>query len=285
MKDTVTQEELNAYFSESKERNKPRVNTLGIPRLRINSTAEDAKGEIIIDAKGKPLGAGSWQLDGSTNYAKVIKFLPIMVRYQYTRLTKEFKLAAASIYFKDSEWNVEPLDSAGGVRCGRPSGKALKSLPLEKQNEWRKIVPADMHVFGLAFFGDDKEGVPCDFKVRGNKFKTVSDVLKASEPYEAKYFELSLEKEVSGAVKYFNIRMEPIADASPNEHILVTHKKFLEYVNDYNETVVTKHKQIRAEVSTNAATAKLMDSIIDSKDYADNGVVEDLNDDFPEFTD
>lgn len=272
----VSEEDAKAYFSESRSKKGS-----GIPRLRINSSAEDADGNIITDAAGKPLGAGTFFVDGVDIYQKEILFVPVFQYSQYTKLTKEFKLECQTVYMDG--WDTEPLDSNGGLRCGRPSSQALAQLPADEQAEWKKNVPASLHVFGLAFFDEGpKEGIPVDFRVSGGKFAVVSEALKSVKEYRRYFFKLSLKRMTTsnGGNTYFELAMEKTKDKVQVTPFLIdTANLFNTYVEEANARIIESHKEAVSEEALNETTKDFMDNIINSTEYTE--VEPELNDEVP----
>lgn len=270
---TVTAEDIAAYQAESA---KPKSGD-GLPRLKIRSSAEDESGQIILGNDGKPLGGGAYYIDGYDVNQKEVRFLPMVRSYQYTKLTEDFKLDSSSIFFKD--WAREPLDSKGGVRCGRPAAKAMKKLDVATQDKWRKEVPCSMHVMGLAFFnGGPAEGIPVDFRVAGGKFAAVAEALDGVKDWNNNYFTLSTERDTNGGTVFYNVIMKSTGEkVQLTPFIISTLVGFNTYLNSYNDKIIEKHTQTTNDAYSNAQAEGVMSNIIEAKDYTE--VV--LNSDLP----
>lgn len=259
---TVSAEDIAAYYAESA---KPKHT--GIPRLKINARAEDDSGTIILDTEGKPLGGGSFFVDGINAYQKEVKFIPMIKCYQYTKLTEDFKLDSATIYFKD--WNTEPLDSKGGVRCGRPDAKSLRKLGEVAQEEYKKQVPCSLHLFGLVFFdGGPGEGIPVDLRVSGGKFAAVSEALENTPQWNGRYFTLGTKRATNGGTVFYELIIRPTRDMiTPTPFVIARLHDFNAYIKGYNESVIEKHQAAVNEGYSNAQAEGVMSNIIDVSNY------------------
>ena len=270
----VSQEELDAFYNQNKKK------VVGIPRLKINSRAEDSLGNVIVGTDGKPLGAGTFCVDGAEVFQKEIKFIPLLSYNQYTKLNSEFKLESATVYFDD--WGTEPLDSTGGVRCGRPYAKVLKAMTEDTQKEWKKEVPLNLHMFGLAFFeGGPEEGIPVDFRVSGGKYAAASKALQSVDRMNTHYFKLSLKRDSNGGTVFFNLIMEATGErVTPTPYIIGVNNSFKAFIADANEKILEQHKAVAANRLVNASATDFMNSIVSDTDYTDITDPE-LNDEVP----
>jgi hypothetical protein len=266
---TVTQEELDAFYNQNKKK------VSGIPRLKINSRAEDSLGNVIVGKDGKPLGAGTFCIDGAEVYQKEIKFVPLMAYNQYTKLNSEFKLESASIYF--DSWDAEPLDSTGGVRCGRPASKLLKNMDEATQKEWKKNVPLTLHMFGLAFFdGGPEEGIPVNFRVSGGKYAAASKAIQSVDRMNTHYFKLSLKRDSNGGTVFFNLIMEATGErVTPTPFMISANNNFKTYITESNNKIIEQHKAAAANRLTNAAATDFMANIVSDVEYTDTGYLDD----------
>lgn len=255
----------------------------GFPRLTINKSAEDADGNIIMDAKGKAIGSGNFAISSLGLYQKEILFQPLEVRYQYQKYTKDFKIESRTTMFTSDDWNKDPVDSTGTIRCGRPDKTGMALLGPTEQGEVRKNIPCFMHVFGLAFFdGGDPQGTPVDFRVSGGKFSTVSEALGSVKNIRNNLFRLRLVKDSKGNNVFFSVVMELVSDKTPavTAHTIETLNSFLDYISSENEKVYDSYKNNLNKKIMNQGAKQFMADVMEA-DYTE--IEPDLLDDEAPF--
>lgn len=140
-----------------------------MPSLAINIATED-------DA-GNDIPAKTFTLIGSGEYSKSVKFRPLAYYSRLLAMKQDgttWKTTNETIFFKGGE---QPIDSRGGIGCGRLLGKSIPESWTEEQKKANKAKAAFYgFLFGLVYF-EGKEPVLCNFRLPATKSYAVSTVL------------------------------------------------------------------------------------------------------------
>lgn len=279
---TVSPDKLAWFEAQLQAKKTTKANLF--PRLGINKTAEDAEGNVIVDSKGVPLGSGTYAIDSLKLYQKEIKFQPFFVKYNFQKYTEDFKIASRTIFFDD--WGTQPIDSTGGIRCGRPDKKGMANYSEQDQEKYKKEVPCFMHVFGFAFFdGGNQHGELVDFRVAGGKFFAVSEGLKLAQDNPYALFDLSLVRDGKGKNIFYSINMTLSADkADSSDYFIDSYRKSQDWVDAENEAVVAAHHKANQDKLRNTNAKNLMDNIVETtfEEVEEDDNAWALNDDLPE---
>lgn len=227
------------------------------PRMTINSQAEDDE--------GRPLRPGTFVIPHEVHgrvYSKkpktttTIHFRPMVIQYQYNVYDSELKqYTSRSIFFKD--WREDILDTSGGRRCGKVTGKAKDNLN-EYEKEQQKKIKCQRYMFGLLAMdgvtasGEDVviEDMPVLFRHGGLNFMSIgevlSDIQKNGQLPWSHYLELGTKREIHGANTFYTCTVEKVPGAemgslTKDEMLIAAH--FMDYVSAENDEVVRLHNK------------------------------------------
>mgnify|MGYP003151659137 FL=1 len=184
--------DLQAFESLSKEEimkmtgqdDGSQISSGSLPRLTINRTSEDDDGNA--------LRTGVYTIYDSESEARVyglkdkpIHFRPFINAYQYMEYDAENNnYPCSSVIFKS--WKDEPIDSNGGVRCGKVIGKDKDQLSQAEIDAQRNIKCYRL-VYGLLSMeattstgeATTIEEMPILWRVTGMNFKPIGETLKS----------------------------------------------------------------------------------------------------------
>ena len=245
----------------------------GLPVLAIVKEAQDQAGEFFLDSKGKPIGGGHYNIEGTDLRAKNIRFRPLLITHQYIKYDKaaadkgEWKVECQSVYSDDQYGNV--LDTAGGVRCGMPNYDKNKPLSPEAWKEINRLIKCYTHAFGIAYFpGEDEAGILVDLKVSGvGKGKIVNDLKahfkKAKLDYKLYEVELGTKANSNGQNKFFDITYNVLPVRLDYLGIREAYAEVLDLVREKENFVMDKRMELvesqRRQASGNAEDDALIE--------------------------
>lgn len=252
---TINTNNFDALAQLTGQATAPVGDNLGLPRLRINRDAVDDNDQPI------PIGTFAITLDGKTLYSKTCIFRPLVNMYQYQLYSPDEKRTLNRSIFVPNFFDVEPIDEQGGVRCGKLTGKQLKSLPEAEQKlikEQQKNHKTYRFVWGYVSMADaaDREGnkhpvdkVLCYMRLSGDNFSPFGDAVdrlskqrKAMQSYD---FVCSLERKVNGATKYYQAKFDvDLSKAQPITPAMVQDiEQILITIKERNAEIIEKHKE------------------------------------------
>lgn len=185
--------------------------TLPFAYLSVNRDADDADGNV--------LPVGTFKLAHPTLgniFAKTVVFRPFMNTYRYSKYDPELeKTVSRTIFFK-SFGEKEIPDSAGGMKCGKVTGKAKNDLSDVEKVE-QKDIKCHRHLFGVVTMtGVDKDGKehvvdsqPAAMKLGGVNFMPIGEAMDALTKKKLLMFNhefnLSLRRDKNGATVFYHI--------------------------------------------------------------------------------
>ena len=161
------------------------ISSGNLSRLTINRAAEDDD--------GNQLSAGVYTVYDSGIEAKVysikdkaIQFRPFINAYQYMQYDPDNNsYPCSSVVFKS--WKEEPIDTNGGVRCGKVIGKDKEQLTQAEIDAQRNIkcyrlVYGLLSMDGTTATGDATtiDAMPVLFRVTGSNFTPIGEASAAS---------------------------------------------------------------------------------------------------------
>ena len=245
--------------------------TPSLPRLMINRNPEDDDGNRL------PIGSFSiYHNDAGENiYGKPIKFRPFISAMQYMEYSAEEEAyLSRSIIFKN--WKDEPIDTVGGVRCGKVPFKDRANLSADELADQRskkcyRLVYGEVTFIGKTASGADYEvkDYPVLWRVTGTQFNPVGNALKSISQRKKLMFNclltLETEKKKAGANVFYIAKIAVNADAGikltkADEDTL---RNFQEVIDTENTEVFELYKQAKKGKATSddAADAKVINDV------------------------
>lgn len=245
--------------------------TPSLPRLMINRNPEDDDGNRL------PIGSFViYHNDAGENiYGKPIKFRPFISAMQYMEYSAEEEAyLSRSIIFKN--WKDEPIDTVGGVRCGKVPFKDRANLSADELADQRskkcyRLVYGEVTFTGKTASGADYEvkDYPVLWRVTGTQFNPVGNALKSISQRKKLMFNclltLETEKKKAGANVFYIAKIAVDADAGikltkADEDTL---RNFQELIDTENTEVFELYKQAKKGKATSddAADAKVINDV------------------------
>lgn len=225
-----------------------------LAQLKINRNADDDEGRQL------PVGT-YFVYDNESRqniYGKPVFFRPFINVYQYRKYDASVNAySAESILFRN--WNEDILDTTGGLKCGKISGKAALSLS-ESEQRANKAVQCVRLLFGTVTFSGTSVGVktetvvnalPCVWRSRGVAFKPIGDAIE-SLSRENKFmfnhvFELTTRREKTGDNVYYTPVLK-ITDQTPalvDDPDIKHMQMFREFIDARNAEVHAKWSAVQ----------------------------------------
>tara|TARA_R100000656_G_scaffold1119_1_gene2086 strand:- start:876 stop:1847 length:972 start_codon:yes stop_codon:yes gene_type:complete len=271
--------ELQAFEALSKEEimkmtgqdDGSQISSGSLPRLTINRTSEDDDGNA--------LRTGVYTIYDSESEAKVyslkdkaVHFRPFINAYQYMEYDAENNnYPCSSVVFKS--WKDEPIDSNGGVRCGKVIGKDKQQLTQAEIDSQRNIKCYRL-VYGLlSMEATTATGeataiaeMPVLWRVTGMNFKPIGETLKSLKGRNSLMFNhvlnLTTKRKKSGSNVFY------VASIRVDDKEIQFSKKDLEHmdmfndiVNEENTRVSEKWKDANSNKKKDKAAIKVVEAI------------------------
>jgi len=249
------------------------ISTGTIDRLIINRAAEDDD--------GNQLSAGVYSTYDSSVESKVysikdkpIKFRPFINAFQYMEYDADNNnYPCSSVIFKS--WKDEPIDTDGGVRCGKVIGKAKEQLTPAQIDAQRNIKCYRL-VYGLVSMdattptGEPTkvDAMPVLFRVTGSNFTPIGEALKSLKGRESlmqnHVLNLTTKRRKAGSNVYYvsevNIDNKEIPFTQKDlEHM----DMFNALIGEENTRVSTKWQNANSNKEQDAASAKVINELSD----------------------
>ena len=242
-----------------------------LPRLMINRNPEDDDGHRL------PIGSFNvYHTEAGENiYGKPITFRPFLSAMQYMEYNaEEGAYLSRSIIFKN--WKDEPIDTVGGVRCGKVPFKERASLTADQLAEQRskkcyRLVYGLVSFIGKTATGTDHEvkDYPVLWRVTGTQFNPVGNALKLISQRKKLMFNcllnLETEKRKAGANVFYVAKINVDADANVKltKEDENTIRNFQELIDTENKDVFTLYQQAKKSKITNddVINAKVIDEV------------------------
>jgi len=271
--------ELQAFEALSKEEimkmtgqdDGSQISSGSLPRLAINRASEDDDGNA--------LRTGVYTIYDSESEAKVyslkdkaVRFRPFINAYQYMEYDAENNnYPCSSVVFKS--WKDEPIDSNGGVRCGKVIGKDKQQLTQAEIDSQRNIKCYRL-VYGLlSMEATTATGeataiaeMPVLWRVTGMNFKPIGETLKSLKGRNSLMFNhvlnLTTKRKKSGSNVFY------VASIRVDDKEIQFSKKDLEHmdmfndiVNEENTRVSEKWKDANSNKKKDKAAIKVVEAI------------------------
>ena len=271
--------ELQAFEALSKEEimkmtgqdDGSQISSGSLPRLTINRTSEDDDGYA--------LRTGVYTIYDSESEAKVyslkdkaVHFRPFINAYQYMEYDAENNnYPCSSVVFKS--WKDEPIDSNGGVRCGKVIGKDKQQLTQAEIDSQRNIKCYRL-VYGLlSMEATTATGeataiaeMPVLWRVTGMNFKPIGETLKSLKGRNSLMFNhvlnLTTKRKKSGSNVFYvaSIRVDD-KETQFSKKDLEHMDMFNDIVNEENTRVSEKWKDANSNKKKDKASIKVVEAI------------------------
>ena len=249
------------------------ISTGTIDRLIINRAAEDDD--------GNQLSAGVYSTYDSSIESKVysikdkaIQFRPFINAFQYMEYDPdENSYPSTSVIFKS--WKDEPIDSNGGVRCGKVIGKDKEQL-TQAQVDAQRNIKCYRLVYGLVSMdattstGDPTkvENLPVLFRVTGSNFTPIGEAFKSLKGRESlmqnHVLNLTTNRRKAGSNVYY------VSEVNIDSKEVPFTKKDLEHmdmfnalIEEENTRISTKWQKANTHKKEDAASAKVINELAD----------------------
>jgi hypothetical protein len=179
-----------------------------------------------------------------------------------------------SIIFKN--WKDEPIDTVGGVRCGKVPFKERANLTADQLAEQRskkcyRLVYGLVSFIGKTAAGADHEvkDYPVLWRVTGTQFNPVGNALKSISQRKKLMFNcllnLETEKRKAGANVFYVAKINVDADANVKltKEDENTIRNFQELIDTENKDVFTLYQQAKKSNITkdDVINAKVIDEV------------------------
>ena len=244
-----------------------------LSRLTINRSAEDDD--------GNQLSAGVYTVYDSSIEDRVysikdkpIQFRPFINSYQYMEYDpNNNSYPCSSVIFKS--WKDEPIDTNGGVRCGKVIGKDKEQLS-EAEIEAQRNIKCYRLVYGLVSFdGTTPKGEPATvdsmpvlFRVTGSNFTPIGEALKSLKGRESlmqnHLLNLKTTRKKAGSNVYYVSQI-----SVDNKEVEFTQKDlehmdmFRALIEEENARVSEKYQNAVKNKESDAASAKVINEMED----------------------
>lgn len=286
--EALTPEEIAAM----QERDAEEVSIPQLPFLGINKSP--------VDKDGNDIPVQTLELDGK--YSKTATFRPIAF---YNRLldmrqdakTKKWKLYNETIYFGNRE---EPIDTAGGVACGRLLGRATAGMNPEQLKANKAKANFYGYAFGIVQLTDAKTGKPLEdspatlvsWRLPAGKAMQISNVLNEVKALNRKIQTVELDiKVVPNKNDRTNANPDLEITFNPSKELPVSDKAYAkgnlqitEFVKATNSDIRKQHfKALQAKgvsIANNASVAATARKL-GVKSVEEVEIDEDLDDQIP----
>ena len=241
-----------------------------LPRLTINRTAEDDEGNSLRvgvytifdpEAEGKVYSLKD----------QAVKFRPFINAYQYMEYDADNNnYPCTSVIFKS--WKDEPIDTNGGVRCGKVIGKDKLQLS-QAEIDGQKNIKCYRLVYGLLSMdgttGDGQsiniEELPILWRITGMNFKPIGESLKGLKGRGNLMFNhilnLTTKRKKSGSNVFY------VASISIDNKEVQFSKKDLEHMDLFSNLITEENKRISEswkKAHDKKSTDKIVSRVIDA---------------------
>ena len=249
------------------------ISSGNLSRLTINRAAEDDD--------GNQLSAGVYTVYDSGIEAKVysikdkaIQFRPFINAYQYMQYDPDNNnYPCSSVVFKS--WKEEPIDTNGGVRCGKVIGKDKEQLTQAEIDAQRNIkcyrlVYGLLSMEGTTATGDTTtiDAMPVLFRVTGSNFTPIGEALKSLKGRDSlmqnHLLNLTTKRKKAGSNVYY------VSNVSVDNKEIDFTKKDLEHmdmfsalIEEENSRISEKYQNAHKNKERDAASAKVINEMAD----------------------
>ena len=249
------------------------ISSGNLSRLTINRAAEDDD--------GNQLSAGVYTVYDSGIEAKVysikdkaIQFRPFINAYQYMQYDPDNNSYPwSSVVIKS--WKEEPIDTNGGVRCGKVIGKDKEQLTQAEIDAQRNIkcyrlVYGLLSMDGTTATGDATtiDAMPVLFRVTGSNFTPIGEALKSLKGRDSlmqnHLLNLTTKRKKAGSNVYY------VSNVSVDNKEIDFTKKDLEHMDMFsalkeeeNSRISDKYQNAHKNKERDVASAKVINEMAD----------------------
>ena len=249
------------------------ISSGNLSRLTINRAAEDDD--------GNQLSAGVYTVYDSGIEAKVysikdkaIQFRPFINAYQYMQYDPDNNsYPCSSVVFKS--WKEEPIDTNGGVRCGKVIGKDKEQLTqaeiaAQRNIKCYRLVYGLLSMDGTTATGDATtiDAMPVLFRVTGSNFTPIGEALKSLKGRDSlmqnHLLNLTTKRKKAGSNVYY------VSNVSVDNKEIDFTKKDLEHmdmfsalIEEENSRISEKYQNAHKNKERDAASAKVINEMAD----------------------
>ena len=249
------------------------ISSGNLSRLTINRAAEDDD--------GNQLSAGVYTVYDSGIEAKVysikdkaIQFRPFINAYQYMQYDPDNNsYPCSSVVFKS--WKEEPIDTNGGVRCGKVIGKDKEQLTQAEIDAQRNIkcyrlVYGLLSMDGTTATGDATtiDAMPVLFRVTGSNFTPIGEALKSLKGRDSlmqnHLLNLTTKRKKAGSNVYY------VSNVSVDNKEIDFTKKDLEHmdmfsalIEEENSRISDRYQNAHKNKERDVASAKVINEMAD----------------------
>ncbi len=240
-----------------------------------------AKNRAAEDDDGNQLSAGVYTVYDSGIEAKVysikdkaIQFRPFINAYQYMQYDPDNNsYPCSSVVFKS--WKEEPIDTNGGVRCGKVIGKDKEQLTQAEIDAQRNIkcyrlVYGLLSMEGTTATGDATtiDAMPVLFRVTGSNFTPIGEALKSLKGRDSlmqnHLLNLTTKRKKAGSNVYY------VSNVSVDNKEIDFTKKDLEHmdmfsalIEEENSRISDKYQNAHKNKERDVASAKVINEMAD----------------------
>jgi len=183
-----------------------------LPILKTNAKRKDAQGRKVEQ--------GLFMLQGTDEavYAEKVTIRVLSQLYQWIHYDQEEGLVNKTLMIPN--FSHEARDMKGGVRCGKPTSKALYELPKEEQKKYADIKCYRQLRVLVSYTGKDADGdehtienQPAIMFLKGANFNPFNDEVVKALPRGANLYdypiEVTAEEMENGSVVYYVMHFKP----------------------------------------------------------------------------
>lgn len=238
-----------------------------MPVLKLNHQDEDDE--------GNPLKKGQFLLqrgdDEPNIYAETATIRPLINMYNWSHYIEGEGTVCKTITIPN--FKKEPIDSNGGVRCGKPVSKVLKDMSKTEQAAYKDItcfrqLRCLVDIEGKTSTGEDAKvtNVPAIMFLKGANFLPFEEEYVKVIPRSANMYDykakLSTEKKKQGSVTYFVIHFEPeMSDKlglDNDTYETMVHMASL--IKDENDRITEQYKKAVADRNADDAAISALEA-------------------------
>lgn len=250
-----------------------------MPHLVINTST--------VDNDGNEIPIQTFNISGTNIYKKKIKIRPIKFVSRLLDMRQDakgsWKTVNETIYFS---MNEEPIDSAGGVGCGRLLGKSTHNFTEEQKKANKAKAQFYGYLFGVATI-EGHAPTLVSFRVPAGKAVGISNALNTAKKGNRKLSEIELTLAlVPNKKDKKNIHPDIDITFNPDEILKVDRlyinsiKTVDEYIRITNERVRQSHIMVAKQRQDGTVVSRVTSKVTAKKVIEeDEDLAEDIGDD------
>lgn len=247
-----------------------------LPVLSINSKRKDPQGRKIEE------GTFFLKSEDEAVYAEKVNIRVLSQLFQWIHFdSTEKKVVNRTLQIPN--FRVEPRDSKGGLRCGKPTSKALMQMSKAEQKQYEDIKCNRILRVLVSYTGKDADGkkvtlenIPAIMFLKGSNFNPFEDEFVKALPKGANFYdywaEVSAEELVNGSVTYYVAHFKPeLSKKAPlDQDTYDTMIHMASLIKKDNDRVEKQHQDALRGIQAT-------DDAIDALDALDADLADDLD--------